>query len=159
MIKLQEKVSPTTIVELEAAKQKDLFKLRASAHEVFGEKQCGLCKSNDIRPVWRVVTSLKNPRKPETFEFPEYHCQGLLENDGKRKRCGAKLSLGTINDDTGTLFPQRRLIFDKGVPPDMGRLPTKAEKEKGINGDYGPHNGWTRYKGKPEEESAGEAGQ
>lgn len=135
-MKCQVKVSPSTIVEVEGAKQKDVFKAIASAHEVFGEKQCGCCGSTNIVPAWRTVTVLKG-KKSETYEFPEYHCKAV--NDGGR-RCGARLSLGTINDDTGTLFPQRKLVDGK-------RPPTKKEKEAGINGDYGPTQGWTIYRG------------
>jgi hypothetical protein len=148
-MKAQVKVTPSTIVEVEGGKQKDLFKAIASAQEVFGEKKCGLCGSENIRTVWRTVTTVKG-KKTETFEFPEYRCQGKLD-DGKF--CNGKLSLGTINDDTGTLYPQRRLLLDDR-PWDMGRTPTKAERDQGISGDYGRHNGWTRYRGKPEEEAA-----
>lgn len=142
-MKAQVKVGPNTIIDIEAGKQKDLFKGIASAHEVFGEKSCGLCGCTNITPTWRTVTVVKG-KKTETFEFPEYHCQGVLENG---RRCGARLSLGTINDDTGTLYPQRRLIIEGGKK-DQGRPPSKQEKEEGVTGDYGPHNGWTRYRGK-----------
>jgi hypothetical protein len=146
-MKAQVKVGPGLIIEVEAGKQKDLYKLIASAHEVFGEKCCGLCGSENIVPVWRTV-SVARGKKMETFEFPEWHCNGVLEN---KERCGARLSLGTINDDSGTLFPQRRLVFEpKDVKRTHGRPATKEEKEKGINGEYGRHRGWTRFKGKDE---------
>jgi hypothetical protein len=132
-MEIQVKVNPTTIVTLEAAKQKDLFKLVASAYEVFGEKKCGLCGGTDIIPKWRVVTVLKG-KKTETYEFPEYRCQGRLK-DGTF--CGARLNLSTINDDTGTIFPQRKLLAN-GKPPG---------KDDGDQAKYGSHNGWTRYKG------------
>lgn len=135
-MKAQVKVSPTIIVEVEAGKQKDLFKAVASAHEVFGEKKCGCCGGTNVAPVWRTVTTVKG-KKTETFEYPEWHCQ--------EPKCRARLALGTINDDSGTLYPQRKLV-------DGQRPPTKEEREQG-KGTYGPHNGWHRYQGKKEEKN------
>ena len=149
-MKAQVKVNATTIIEVEAAKQKDLVKAVASATEVFGEKRCGLCGSTDIRLAWRTATKVAG-KKMETYEFPEWQCQALIEQGGKKVRCGAKLSLGTVNDDTGTLFPQRKLILDNR-PSDQGRSPSKEERENGITGSYGPHNGWTRYRGPQNED-------
>ena len=150
-MKIQVKVSPTIVVDVEAEKQKDLFKKAASAHEVFGETKCGLCGSTNIKPVWRTVTVI-NGKKPETFEFPEYHCFHVFEETGRR--CGARLSMGTINDDTGTLFPQRRLIPDEKGRKDLGRVPNKEDKKNNNNGEYGEHNGWTRFKGRVEADGA-----
>jgi hypothetical protein len=137
-MKAQVKVAPSIILEVEAAKQKDLFKAIASAHEVFGEKKCGLCGCTDIRPVWRTVTVVKG-KKTETYEFPEYHCQGRLESGAF---CGARLRLSTINDDTGTLFPQRKLLANGKTPG----------KDDGDQAKYGAHNGWSRYKGEAKDE-------
>lgn len=128
-MKAQVKVSPNLIVEVESPKQKDLFKAIASAHEVFGEKECGLCHSKDISPAWRTVTVIKG-KKTETYEYPEWHC----------RECRARFSLGTINDDTGTLYPIRKLLPN-------GQPAGKEEKDKAT---YGPHNGWSKYKGDPE---------
>jgi hypothetical protein len=101
---------------------------------VFGEKECGLCKGTDIVPAWRTATRVKG-KTVETFEFPEYHCQN--------PQCRARLSLGTINDPTGTLFPQRRLMPNGKVP---------GKKDDKSLAKYGPHNGWTKYKGPAGEE-------
>lgn len=135
-MKAQVKVSPSVVVEVEAPKQKDLFKTMASMFEVFGVKKCGLCGSPDIVPVWRSVTKVEG-KKMETFEYPEYHCKDHLE-DGRR--CGARLALGTINDDTGTLFPIRKLVDT----PQGQRPPNKDEKKAG-KGAFGPHEGWHRF--------------
>lgn len=137
-MEMEVKVSPTRIIKLVAEKQKDLFKALASAHEVFGEKECGLCKGPDIVPVWRQTTRVTG-KKVETFEFPEYHCQN--------PQCRARLSLGTINDDTGTLFPQRRLMPD-------GKVPGKKDNKELAK--HGPHRGWTRWKPKPGEKEVEE---
>jgi hypothetical protein len=135
-MKAQVKVSPSVVVELEAPKQKDLFKVMASAFEVFGVKRCALCGSNDIVPVWRNVTKVEG-KKMEEYEYPEYHCKAV---DEEGRRCGARLALGTINDDTGTLFPIRKLV---DTPQGM-RPPNKEEKKAG-KGSFGPHDGWHRY--------------
>lgn len=142
-MKAQVKVSPNVIVEVEGAKQKDIFKAVCSAHEVFGEKKCGLCGSSEIVPVWRTVTTVKG-KKTETYEYPEYHCQAV--KDGQR--CGARLAIGTINDDTGTLYPIRKLVNGE-------RPATKSEKDAGNSGNYGKHNGWHRWKPKPGDEQEG----
>lgn len=138
-------VNPKLSVELDAPKQKDLFKALASAQEVFGEKRCGLCGCTDIIPVWRTVTTIKG-KKTETHEFPEYHCQGLIKDEqtGKQARCGARLAMGTINDDTGTIYPTRKL-------KENGQPLTKEERDKGVEGKYGRHNGWHRFEKKTEQ--------
>lgn len=130
-MKAQVKVSPTIIVDIEAEKQKDLFKAIASAHEVFGEKQCGLCESTHIVPVWRTSTKVTG-KKVETFEYAEYHC----------KDCRARFSLGVINDQTGTLFPIRKLLPN-------GQPYSKSTKHLAV---HGKHNGWSKYNGKLEDE-------
>lgn len=140
-MKAQVKVSPGLIIEVEASKQKDLFKAIASAHEVYGQPICGLCGSTDVVPVHRTVTTVKG-KKPETFEYAEFHCRGKHQG----KRCGARLALGNINDDTGTLFPIRKLVNDGERPAN------KAEKDAGNDGEYGTHNGWHRYSGKRDAE-------
>ena len=153
-MQIQVKVNASTIVTVEAAKQKDAFKQVASAHEVFGEKRCGCCGGTNIVPAWRTVSKVTG-KKIEEFEYPEYHCLGMTE-DGRR--CGARLSLGTINDDTGTLFPIRRLVES----PTGMRPPSKADKEAGKIGAYGSHRGWHRYIPKAEDaepmDSRGEDG-
>ena len=128
-MKAQVKVSPTVIIELDLPKQKDLFKAMASAHEVFGEKECGLCKSTNIGPIWRTATKMVG-KKQEFYDYPEYHCRD----------CRARLALGTINDDTGTLFPIRKLLPN-------GQPAGKDEKDKAV---YGSHNGWSKYKNESE---------
>jgi hypothetical protein len=138
-MKIQAKVSPTLIVELEGDKQKDLFKQFASATEVFNVGPCGLCGCKDVLPKWRVVTIIKG-KKSETYEFPEYHCRGLLE-DGRR--CGARLTMSTQNDDSGNIYPNRKLVNGE-------RPATKAEIDAGTYGDYGSHNGWYRFVKKSE---------
>jgi hypothetical protein len=109
-------------VEVEGENPKNLFSAISRAYEVFSEPCCGLCGKDDIRPVVRVVTSGK-----KTFEYFEYQCNS----------CFAKLSLGQSNEGGG-LFPKRKL--DKEGKPDL------------QNGEYGPHRGWTKYRGPAHEE-------
>ena len=66
-------------------------------------------------------------RIADRFHFYEYHCQ--------EPGCRARLSLSQINDSTGNLFPVRKLM--PNGKPNFQR------------GDYGPHRGWTKYKGEP----------
>lgn len=100
-------------IEVEGNTQKELFAQMASTYEVFGEKKCGCCDSDDIKPAVRKV-----PDGKKVHEYYEYICN----------KCGAKLQLGQ-STDTETLFPKRKL--DKDGKPDM------------ENGKYGKHNGWS----------------
>jgi hypothetical protein len=106
-------------VQVEAETQVGLFEQWAAAVEVFGEHCCGLCHNENIVPVVRTVVCGK-----QEYQFHELQCQ----NAG----CRARLSYG-VHLGGETLFPHRRL--------DAGGRPDRAE------GEYGPHGGWTRYKG------------
>jgi hypothetical protein len=80
------------VVEIEGADQKAIFAERSKYEEVFGQKQCGACKSSDIRYVVRKVVSGK-----KTYEYYELHCQ----------KCHARLAYG-LHQEGGTLFPKRK---------------------------------------------------
>ena len=105
------------IVKVSGDSPKDAFEQMAMAYEVFNETTCGLCGSTNIRPVHRQV---------EKFHFYEFGC-----ND-----CDARLSLGQLSDNSGGLFPVRRLI------PATGKPDFKL-------GTTGRHRGWTHFKGQP----------
>ncbi len=83
------------VVKVDGDTQKELFKTLAETAEVFGETKCGLCGSDDIKPVVRVVGE---------DDFPEWHCNV----------CQARLSLGQ-NRKGGGLFPIRKLT-ENGKP-------------------------------------------
>jgi hypothetical protein len=106
------------VVKVSGESPKDAFEQVAMAYEVFNETGCGLCGSTNIRPVHRVA---------DRFHFYEYHCN--------EPGCRARLSLGQINDSTGSLFPVRKLL-PNGKPSFQ-------------RGEPGPHNGWTKFKGEP----------
>lgn len=128
-LQAQVKVGPHTIITVTAETQKELFKEIASAHEVFGERKCGLCGTEGIIPVHRTVTKGK-----KTYEYPEYHCPN--------RACRARLSLGSMQEG-GQLFPIRKLTAEG-----------KPSREEGT---FDPrHMGWTRYKGKPGEDDGGD---
>jgi hypothetical protein len=110
-------VRPDLSVEVEGETQKDLFRELAGAAEIFGERQCGLCGSGEIAPVYRTVTQGK-----KCFEYPEWHCHA----------CGGRLALGSMMEG-GRLFPHRKL--DASGKPD---------REHGMSGK---HHGWTLYRG------------
>jgi hypothetical protein len=110
-------VRPDLSVEVEGETQKDLFRELAGVAEVFGERQCGLCGSEDIVPAFRTVTQGK-----KSFEYPEWHCPG----------CGARLAMGSMMEG-GRLFPHRKL--DSSGKPDR------------EHGTAGKHRGWSLFKG------------
>jgi hypothetical protein len=109
---------PKVEVEVEGANQKQLFAEIASAVEVFGEKSCSLCSSEDIKPVVREV-----PDGKQVFTYYEYVCN----------QCSAKLQLGQSTDTT-TLFPKRKL--DSKNRPDDGKNSADCK--------YGKHKGWSK---------------
>jgi hypothetical protein len=129
MLKVQVKISPTVIVEAQGATQKEVYNQLAMSAEVFGERECGLCKCKDIAFTKRNVDS---------NDYFEMTCLNY--------QCGARLSMGQSKQRPGELFPIRKLITSG---PEKG----KPSRKKG---DYGDHRGWTKYRGKPIEEDGDE---
>jgi hypothetical protein len=115
-------------VEIEGASQVELFGQAARVFEVFGEERCGLCGGEDIVPVVRKVLW-----KKKECDYHEWHCQN--------GDCRARLSLSANMDKQG-LFPNRRLLAS-GEP---------ATGDKRGEGRFGPHNGWTKWRGEPKAE-------
>ena len=122
--KAQVRTSPTILIEVTGDNQKDLFSAIAGAMEVFSEKECGLCGGTSLRLVHR-----KSGLKGE-FDYHECACNG----------CGARLTYSQSGDKV-SLFPNRKLM-PNGKPGN----PKKKE------GEYGKHNGFTKYRGDATEE-------
>jgi hypothetical protein len=114
-------------IEVQGDTQKALFEEMARACEVFGESSCGLCGSENIRPVTRTVP---DPKKKKNFIYYEYVCED----------CRARLALGQ-NNEGGTLFPKRKL--NENGEPDL------------ENGRPGKHRGWHRWKPNKVDEAEG----
>ena len=74
--------------EVEGSGQKELFKELSAIQEIFGEEQCGMCKSPNIKFGVRSV---------EGNDYFEMKCS----------KCGATLSFGQ-HKKGGTLFPKRK---------------------------------------------------
>jgi hypothetical protein len=106
-------------IEIDATDVKELFRQIAATQEVFGDHRCGACGEDRIAPRVRRVTKGK-----VEYEYFEICCNN--------PKCRAKLAFGQYQDGSG-LFPVRKL--DKDGQPDR------------ENGSYGPHNGWSRYRG------------
>jgi len=116
MMKVQLRVRPNLMLELEASQQKDLFRLLASAQEVFGESRCGKCRALDI--VFRVR---KNAQDHEFFELVCPHCRAVLQ-------------MG-VHKEGGTLFPRRHADGEGGEKtwlPDNGWLKWDPETERMV---------------------------
>jgi phage FluMu protein Com len=114
-MKAQLKVRGNLTIEVEAEQQKDLFRVLAGAQEVFGEKNCGKCKSGDV--LFRV-------RTVKGLEFFELVCG----------RCRAVLQLG-VHREGGTLFPRRHAELEGGVKewlPDNGWKKWDPEAERMV---------------------------
>jgi hypothetical protein len=88
IMKAKYKVGDKLEFELDGAGQKELFKEIASIQEIFGETKCGICGSENIKFVVRVV---------DDNEYYELRCMD----------CGAILSYGQ-HKKGGTLFPKRK---------------------------------------------------
>lgn len=87
-MKASYKLSDKLQFEVEGEGQKDIFKEIASIQEIFGETKCGMCGSENIKFVVRVV---------EDNEYYELRCMD----------CGATLAFGQ-HKKGGTLFPKRK---------------------------------------------------
>ena len=87
-MKASYKLSDKLQFEVEGEGQKEIFKEIASIHEIFGETKCGMCGSENIKFVVRVV---------EDNEYYELRCMD----------CGATLAFGQ-HKKGGTLFPKRK---------------------------------------------------
>jgi hypothetical protein len=114
-MKAQLRVRPNLTLELEAEQQQDLFRLVASAQEVFGEQKCGKCKSGNL--AFRV-------RHVKNNDFYEIVCNG----------CHAVLQLGA-HKQGGTLFPRRHVETEGGVKEwlaDNGWLKWDPEAERMV---------------------------
>lgn len=115
---------PKCEIRLEGDTNRDVFKKFAEMADVFAERKCALCQSEDITPRLRIATGDKGKK----FEYLSWQCNN--------PKCRAQLNIGQYNDGgIGGLFAKRRL--DRDGNPD------------GENIDFGAHNGWTRYRGEP----------
>jgi hypothetical protein len=86
--------------EAELEKVKTAFEFIAHVGELFEEKACGCCKSENIRP---------QVRHHESFVFYELRCQD----------CDAQLSFGQKKEG-GNLFPKRYDTEARQAMPDRG---------------------------------------
>jgi len=121
-MKLTVKISPMVVVEAEGPTQKIVYDQLASAAEVFGARECGLCGTKDIT---------FGKRNVEGNDFYEVVC---LNHE-----CGARLSMGQSKQRPGELFPIRKLIASG---PEAG----KPSRKKGVDSES---KGWTKYRGQP----------
>lgn len=115
-MKIERWLSPRTCVTVEADTHMAIFEQLVAAQEVFGEKCCGKCKSENIEYVIRKASQGK-----KEFPYPEMRC----------KDCWAKLKYGQSDE---TFFPVR-----------FKREGKEYVKDKdGRNIPIGD-NGWVKY--------------
>ncbi len=124
-MKAQYKVNPKLLVEVEGKTQLELFDQLATVSEVFGISVCGVCECKDVQFAKRSV---------DNNNYYEMVCMSPA--------CGARLSMGLSKQKPGEMFPIRKLIT-KG--PEKGKPSRKL-------GEFGPTNGFTKYRGKPVED-------
>ena len=90
-MKVQRKISPTTIAEAEGQTVAEVFEALASLEEVFsGHETCGLCKKSGVR------FQVRRDQKGNKY----YQAVCLA--------CGAEFRFGVRRDPPGMLFPQLR---------------------------------------------------
>jgi hypothetical protein len=87
-MKLKYKINDKVELEIEGEGQKEVFKELSAVQEIFGEKECGLCKKQNLKFVVRNV---------ESNDYFEIRCGD----------CGGILSFGQ-HKKGGTLFPKRK---------------------------------------------------
>lgn len=107
---------PGLKMEISGENQKELIRQMASHTEVLGQRKCGACGGEDIRWQVRNVESDKGGKKKQQYEYFELVCNNT--------KCRAKLSFGSLNDGTDSLFPKR----------------------KDEDGKYLDNNGWVKFK-------------
>ena len=78
----------STVVEVEGAGIKDVIQALSPYYDVFSEKECGKCGSQELGV---------NHRKAKTFDFYSLKCLS----------CGYRLDFGQ-HQEGGTLFPKRK---------------------------------------------------
>jgi len=118
-------------MKIQGENQKELIRQMAAHTEILGQKKCGACGSEDIRWQVRNVESDKGGKKKQQFEYFELVCNS--------KGCRARLSFGSLNDGTDSLFPKR----------------------KDEEGNYLANDGWVKFQPntkKETKESDGEVG-
>lgn len=95
-MKVLYKASDKLTFEVDGSGQKEIFKELAMLQEIFGEKQCGLCKNTDLKFICRTV---------EGNDYYELKCTA----------CGGILSFGQ-HKKGGTLFPKRKSDTNEYLP-------------------------------------------
>ena len=118
-MKVQVRVSPTTVITAEADNQLDLFKQLSDLTEVFGEQACRKCNSEYTYRL-RVVGEGK-----KQFSYPEAVCTN--------KECRSKLAFG--QSEGGALFPKR---YKQKVG---GEFVLDENGKKVVKGSWG----WSSY--------------
>ncbi len=115
-MKCQYKAGPTLIIELDAPNIKELFEKMAEASEIFGYFDCcGNCKDTAFRP--RPVVRLNKKKQ----KFYELHCTN--------PKCKARFAFGQ-NQDTPTLFPQRKVPKSEEFKPNDGWVVWRPEQDE-----------------------------
>lgn len=90
-MKLNRKISPNTIVDVEGETAAEIFEKLASMEEVFAIETCGCCGTGGARHQVRHV---------DDYTFFELVCVN--------QTCRARFSFGQAKKPKGTLFPQRK---------------------------------------------------
>jgi hypothetical protein len=101
-LKIQRKVSATTIIEVDGETPADLFERLAQLESVFhGHETCGLCKKTGV--------SYQVQRDKENNRYFKAVCDA----------CGAEFRFGVKREGAGILFPQLK-DKDGAVKPNGG---------------------------------------
>jgi hypothetical protein len=111
-VKIQRKITATTIVEVEGDSPAEVFEALAALEEIFaGHETCGLCQKSGVRYVVR--------RDKQGNKYFMAVCIS----------CGAEFRFGVRRDPPGTLFPQLK-AEDGTLKPDGGWVLWKPAPEQ-----------------------------
>lgn len=111
-------------IEIDCDSIKDVFRTIGSVTEILNEEKCGLCGNTSI-----VLKTRSVEKDRKVYEYFEMSCTNL--------KCRARLAYGQ-RQEGGGIFPIRKLDGNG-----------KGDRE---NGTYGPHNGWSKYRGENKDE-------
>lgn len=90
-MRVQRKISPTTIIEASGETVAEVFERLAKLEEIFhGYEVCGLCRGRDVMYHVR--------QDKDGNKYYQAHCLG----------CAAEFRFGVKRQPAGALFPQRK---------------------------------------------------
>lgn len=116
--------------EIEVGKQTEAWEELSSIREVFGDRVCRRCKTDDAEFFVRIAKS-KNGK--QEYQYHELHC--------RNPKCNAIKAYSVIHDGTYRMYP--KIKVNNGDP-----MYEDFVKNEGDEWAYLPYEGWMIYNSK-----------